>query len=88
MDWLLDYAKQQGPLVVLLGLNVWALMTGRVVTRGHLEDVIKEKDEQIRKGEMRETERQRVADGLTEVLTEVAPVVRKALRAERESAPS
>lgn len=86
MDWIWDYAKQQGPLVVLLALNIWALVSGQVVTRGHLRDLLHEKDEQIRKGELREKERQRVADGLTEVLTEVAPVVRKALREER-SAP-
>lgn len=87
MDWIWEYAKQQGPLVVLLVLNIYALLSGRVVTRGHHEDVLHEKDEQIRKGEIREKERQRVADGLTEVLTEVAPVVRKALREERAAPP-
>lgn len=83
MEWLWEYAKQQGPLVVLLALNIWALVFGRVVTRGHLQDLMHEKDEQIRKGELREAELKRVATGLTDVLTDVSPIVRKALREEQ-----
>ena len=82
MDWLIEYAKQQGPLVVLLALNIWALSTGWVVTRGHHQELIEEKDEQIRKGELREVELKRIAAGLTDVLTDVSPIVRKALREE------
>ena len=84
-DWLVEYVKAQGPLVVLLALNIWGLLGGWVVTRGHHRDVIHEKDEAIRKGELREAELKRIAAGLTEVLTEVSPIVRKALR--EESAP-
>lgn len=82
MDWIWDYAKAQGPLVVLLTLNIWGLLSGRVITLGHHRDVIHEKDEAIRKGDLREAEQRRIATGLTDVLTEVSPIVRKAIREE------
>lgn len=44
-----------------LGLIVWLLLTGRVVTRGHLNDVVASERAQTAKAEAREAEWARLA---------------------------
>ena len=84
MDWIWEVIRQQGPLVLLLCLGIWALLTGKVITRGHHDDVVKDRDNTITKGETREAEWRRIALGLTETQQELAPDVREVLRQRRE----
>lgn len=60
-----------------LGFLVWLLMTGRVVTRGHLNDVVAGKNAEIAKAEAREAEWRRLAvRGADEIIPPLATVVR------------
>lgn len=60
-----------------LGLLVWLLLTGRVITRGHLNDVVAGKNAEIAKSEAREAEWRRLAvRGADEIIPPLATVVR------------
>lgn len=60
-----------------LGLLVWLLLTGRIVTRGHLNDVVAGKNAEIAKAEAREAEWRRLAvRGADEIIPPLATVVR------------
>lgn len=59
-----------------LGLLVWLLLTGRVVTRGHLNDVVAGKNAEIEDAKAREAEwkqqAKRLADEIVPPLATVA----------------
>jgi hypothetical protein len=59
-----------------LGLLVWLVLTGRMVTRGHLNDVVAGKNAEIAKAEAREGEWRRLAvRGANEI---IPPLVQEA----------
>jgi hypothetical protein len=60
----------------VLGVGVWLLLTSRIVTRGHLNDVVAGKNAEIAKAEAREAEWRRLAvRGADEI---IPPLVRDA----------
>lgn len=64
-----------------LGLLVWLLLTGRVVTRGHLNDVVAGKNAEIAKAEAREAEWARSAKrGADEIIPPLVADVRAQVR--------
>jgi hypothetical protein len=72
-----------------LGLLVWLLLTGRVVTRGHLIDVVAGKNAEIAKAEAREAEWARLAkrgvdDIIPPLVVEAREHARERLRELRE----
>lgn len=61
----------------VLGVGCWLLLTGRVVTREHLNDVLAGKNAEIAKAEAREAEWRRLAvRGADEIIPPLASVVR------------
>lgn len=69
-----------------LGLLVWLLLTGRVVTRGHLNDVVGGKNAEIAKAEAREAEWARLARrGTDDIAVPLATIVKEHLEARREA---
>ncbi len=72
---LLSTIKDVGAFGVL-GMGVWLLLTSRIVTRGHLNDVVAGKNAEITKAEAREAEWRRLAvRGADEI---IPPLVRDA----------
>ena len=58
----------------VLGVGVWLLLTSRIVTRGHFNDVVAGKNAEILKAEAREAEWRRLAvRGADEI---IPPLVR------------
>ena len=77
--------KDLGALGVLL-LLVWLLLDGRLVTRGHLNDVVAGKNAEIAKSEAREAEWRRLATrGAEEIIPPLASAVREQLGSQREA---
>lgn len=68
--------KDLGAIGGLLVL-IWLILDGRLVTRGHLNDVTAGKDAEIAKAEAREAEWRRLAvRGADEIIPPLATVVR------------
>lgn len=72
--------KDLGAIGGLLVL-IWLLLEGRLVTRGHLNDVVAGKNAEIAKAEAREAEWARLAKrGADEIISPLATDVRTALQ--------
>ena len=57
----------------VLGMGCWLLLTSRIVTRGHLNDVVAGKNAEIAKAEAREAEWRRLAvRGADEIIQPLA----------------
>ncbi len=70
---ILSTLKDAGAFGVL-GMGIWLLLTSRLVTRGHLNDVVAGKNAEIAKAEAREAEWRRLAvRGADEI---IPPLVR------------
>lgn len=89
---LLTLLKDLGAYGVL-GAGIWLLLTGRVVTRGHLNDVVTSERQRTADAhagqaaaEVREAEWRRLAmRGTDEIAAPLATVVREQLGAQREA---
>lgn len=82
---LLSLLKDLGAYGVL-GAGIWLLLTGRVVTRGHLNDVVAAKDRELSKSEARGDEWKRLADRQTnDIGAPLAATVREQLGAQRDA---
>lgn len=65
----------------VLGMGCWLLLTSRIVTRGHLNDVVAGKNAEIAKAEAREAEWRRLAvRGADEILPPLVAVARMRVR--------
>jgi hypothetical protein len=65
----------------VLGMGCWLLLTSRIVTRGHLDDVVAGKNAEIAKAEAREAEWRRLAvRGADEILPPLVTVARTRVR--------
>lgn len=68
----------------VLGAGIWLLLTGRVVTRGHLNDVVAAERAQVAKAEAREAEWARIAKrGTEDIAAPLAAEVSAQLKALR-----
>lgn len=71
----------------ILGVMVWLLLDGRLVTRGHLNDVVAGKNAEIAKAEAREHAWKSLATrGATEIISPLTAVVVEQARSQLRGA--
>lgn len=65
----------------VLGIVVWLLLDGRLVTRGHLNDVVAGKNSEIAEAKAERDEWRRLAKrGTDEIIVPLLPAAREAVR--------